>query len=183
MRRLKHPRDIHNTVIMRTLSLTLILLPLLFLSGSCKRRHKKSGEVASTIFAGDPNVASHFTTGFYDIEANSWRWTDKEFAVTLNPPLHSAERGARLVMHVVVPEPVIQHSQFVELSSSVGGLKLDSQVFAKAGSYTYTRDVPPDKLQGRDVRIDFAVDHTLGPTSVDIRQLGIIVSEVGLVAK
>jgi hypothetical protein len=168
---------------MRTLSLTLILLPLLFLSGGCKRRHKKSGEVASTIFAGDPNVASHFTTGFYDVEAGAWRWTDKQFAVTLNPPLHSAERGARLVLHVVVPEPVIQNSRFVELSCSVGGLKLDPQVFAKVGSYTYTRDVPADKLQGPVVRIDFSVDHTLGPTNRDIRQLGIIVSEVGLVAK
>jgi len=103
--------------------------------------------------------------------------------VTLNPPVHAAERGARLEVHVVVPEPVIQHSQFVELSCSVQGLKLDPQVFAKAGAYTYTRDVPPDKLQGREVRIDFAVDHTLPPANGDIRQLGIIVSRVELIAK
>jgi hypothetical protein len=167
---------------MRTLFLTLILLPLLLVPGACKRRHKKPGEVASTIFAGDTDVASHFTTGFYQIEAHSWRWTNKEFAVTLNPPKHAAARGARLVMHLVVPEPIIQHSQFVELSCSIGGLKLDPQVFAKAGSYTYTRDVPRDKLQAPAVRIDFAVDHTLPPTKVDIRQLGIVVNSVGLVA-
>ena len=166
---------------MRSISLTLILLPLLLVSGGCKRRHR--GGVASTIFAGDPVFAGHFTAGFYDIEAHAWRWTNKEFAVTLNPPLHSAERGARLVMHVVVPEAVIQHSQFVELSCSVQGLKLDPQVFAKAGSYTYARDVPANELQGREVRIDFAVDHTLPPTPPDIRQLGIIVNEVGLAAK
>jgi hypothetical protein len=168
---------------MRTLSLTLILLPALFVSGGCKRRHKKTGEIASTIFAGDPNVASHFTDGFYNTEAGAWRWTNKEFAVTLNPPLHSAERGARLVMHLAVPDAVIQNSQFVELSSSIEGLKLEPQVFAKAGSYTYERDVPPDKLQRQEVRINFAVDHTLPPTGADIRTLGIIVSEVGLVAK
>jgi hypothetical protein len=164
------------------LILTLMLLPLLFFSGGCKRRHKR-GEVASAIFAGDPDFAGHFTEGFYGIEANAWRWTDKDFAVTLNPPLHSAERGARLVMHVVVPEPAIQHSQSLELSCSVQGLKLDPQVFSKAGPYTYERDVPPDKLQGSEVRIEFAVDHTLPPAPPDIRQLGIIVSEVGLVAK
>ena len=135
------------------------------------------------IFAGDPAFAGHFTAGFYDIEANAWRWTSKEFAVTLNPPLHSAERGAQLVMHLAVPDAVIEHSQFVELSCSVEGLKLDPQVFAKAGAYTYTRDVPADKLKGREVRIDFAVDHTLTPRPPDIRQLGIVVSEVGLVAK
>ena len=139
--------------------------------------------MASIIFAGDPAFAGHFTAGFYDIEANAWRWTSKEFAVTLNPPLHSAERGAQLVMHLAVPDAVIEHSQFVELSCSVEGLKLDPQVFAKAGAYTYTRDVPADKLKGREVRIDFAVDHTLTPRPPDIRQLGIVVSEVGLVAK
>ncbi len=58
---------------------------------------------------------------------------------------------------------MIQHSQSVELSCSIGGLKLAPQVFAKAGSYTYTRDVPADKLQGDEVRIDFAVDHALPP--------------------
>jgi hypothetical protein len=62
-------------------------------------------------------------------------------------------------------------------------LKLDPQVFAKAGSYTYTRDVPADKLQGSEVRIDCAVDHTFQAAPPDIRELGIIVSEVGLVAK
>ena len=160
----------------------ILLLPLLFVSGSCNRRPKR-GVVASTAFAGDPAFASHFTAGFYDIEANAWRWTNKEFAVTLNPPLHSVERGAQLVMHLAVTDPVIQHSQFVELSCSVGGLKLDPQVFAKAGAYTYVRDVPPDKLKGREVRIDFALNHAMPPTPPDIRQLGIVVSEVGLVAK
>jgi hypothetical protein len=166
---------------MRSISLTLTLLALLLVAGGCKRGHR--GDVASTIFAGDPNVAGHFTEGFYNTEANAWRWTNKEFAVTLNPPLHSAERGAQLVMHLAVPDPVIQHSPFVELSCSVGGLKLDPQVFAKAGSYTYVRDIPPDKLQGREVRIDFAVDHAFQAAPPDIRRLGIIVGEVGLVAK
>jgi hypothetical protein len=166
--------------IMRTISLTLILLSLLLVSGGCKRRR---GEIASTVFAGDPAFAGHFTSGFYNIEANAWRWTNKEFAVTLNPPLHSAERGAQLVMHVAVPDASIQLSQSVQLSCSIGGLNLDPQTFSKGGTYTYVRDVPPDRLQGKEVRIDFAVDHTAPPQPPDVRQLGIIVSEVGLVAK
>jgi hypothetical protein len=164
------------------LTLTLLLLPLLLVSGGCRRKHK-AGEIASTISASDPNVAGHFTSGFYDTEAGAWRWTNKEFAVTLNPPPHASERGANLVMHLVIPAPVIEHSQFVELSSSIGGLKLAPQVFAKEGNYTYTRDVPADKLQGPEVRIDFAVDHAFQAAPPDIRQLGIIVTEVGLVAK
>jgi hypothetical protein len=167
---------------MRSISLTLIVLPLLLMSGGCKHRPKR-GEVASTAFAGDPAFASHFTSGFYDIEAGAWRWTDREFSVTLNPPLHSAEQGARLVLHVAVPEPVIQNSKSLELSCSVRGLKLDPQVFSKAGSYNYERDVPPDKLHDPAVDIDCAVDHTLAPGNGDSRELGIIVHDVGLVAK
>ncbi|HTW64544.1 MAG TPA: hypothetical protein VME17_08010 [Bryobacteraceae bacterium] len=167
---------------MRSLTISLFVVSLFLCPTGCKRRHGPPA-VVTDARAGDPQVAGRFTEGFYAIEANAWRWTAKDFAVTLNPPPHAAERGARLVMHLVIPDPVIQHSKFVELSSSIQGLKLDPQVFAKAGQYTYERDVPADKLQGKDVRIDFAVDHTLPPENGDIRTLGIIVNEVGLVAK
>jgi len=171
---------------MRSLSLTLIIIPLLLLGASCKRRHKSAGQpqpLASTIYAGDPNVATHFLKGFYDIEDNSWRWTGKEFAVELAAPLHSEQKGAQLVLRVAIPDAVIQKSSTVQFSAAIQGYKLEPQIYAKAGKYNYTRDVPADKLQGDVVRVDFAVDHTLPPTEIDKRQLGIIVSEVGLVAK
>ena len=167
---------------MRLFVFTLLLMSVLIMSDGCKRRHRPP-ETASTIFAGDPDYVKFFSDGFYNIEANAWRWTDKHFSVTLNPPPNSAQRGARLILHLVVPEPVIQNSPFVELSCSIQGFKLDPQVFAKSGAYTYERDVPAEKLKSREVRIDFAVDHALPPTKVDQRQLGIIVNKVGLEAK
>jgi len=166
--------------------LTLILIPLLLAGAGCKRRHRSSSQtqlLASTIYAGDPNVAAHFAKGFYDVEENAWRWTGKEFSVDLSPPLHSDQKGAQLVMKLAVPDAVIQKLTSVELSASIQGYKLEPQIYTKPGQYTYTRDVPADKLQSDVVRIDFAVDHTLPPTDTDIRTLGIIVSEVGLVAK
>lgn len=175
-----------HTKTMRTLSLTLILIPLLLASSGCKRRHSSSGQaqlLASTIYAGDPNVTSHFAKGFYDVEQGAWRWTNKEFAVDLSPPLHSDQKGAQLMMKLAIPDAVIQKLTSVQLSASIQGFKLEPQTYTKAGQYTYTRDVPADKLQSDVVRIDFALDHTLPPTPTDRRQLGIIVSEVGLVAK
>lgn len=171
---------------MRSLSLTLILLPLLLAGSGCKRRHNSSGQaqlLASSIYAGDPNVASHFASGFYGVEENAWRWTGKDFAVDLSPPLHSDQKGAQLVMKLAVPDAVIQKLASVQLSTSIQGYKLEPQIYTKAGQYTYTRDVPADKLQSDVVRIDFALDHALPPTESDQRQLGIIVSEVGLIAK
>jgi len=86
-------------------------------------------------------------------------------------------------MKLAVPDAVIEKLTSVQLSASMQGYKLEPQIYTKAGQYTYTRDVPADKLQSDAVRIDFALDHALPPTGTDVRQLGIIVSEVGLVAK
>jgi len=69
------------------------------------------------------------------------------------------------------------------LSATVQGHKLDPQIFAKAGSYSYTRDVPAESLKDDVVRVEFSLDHALDPTAGDHRQLGIIVSEIGLLAK
>jgi hypothetical protein len=171
---------------MRSLSLTLILIPLLLVGAGCKRRQKSSGQsqlLASSIYAGDPNVATHFAKGFYDVEENAWRWTGKEFAVDLSAPLHSDRKGAQLVVKLAVPDPVIQKFSSVQLTASIQGFKLDPQTYTKSGQYTFTRNVPADKLQSDAVRIDFTLDHALPPTESDRRQLGIIVSEVGLIAK
>jgi hypothetical protein len=171
---------------MRSFTLTLILISLLLTGVGCKRHHSTSGQAkltASSIYAGDPNVAAHFAKGFFGVEADAWRWTTKDFAVDLSPPLHSDQKGAQLVMKLAIPDVVIQKLVSMQLSASINGLNLEPQVYTKPGQYTYTRDVPSDKLQSETVRIDFALDHTLPPTEIDHRQLGIIVSEVGLVAK
>jgi hypothetical protein len=175
---------------MRSLSLTLILIPLLLVGAGCKRRNRSAGQpqvIASTIFAGDPTVAAHFAKGFYTVEENAWRWTAKDFAVDLSPPLHADQKGAQLVVKLVVPDAEIQKLPSVQLSASIQGYKLESQTYTKGGQYTYTRDVPADEFKDKQpsdvMRIDFSVDHTLPPTGNDIRELGIIVSEVGLIAK
>ncbi len=91
--------------------------------------------------------------------------------------------GAQLVMKFAVPDAVIQKLSTVQLSAAIQNYKFDPQVYSKSGDYTYTRDVPADALKSDVVRIDFALDHALPPTESDRRQLGVIVSQVGLVAK
>ncbi len=124
---------------MRSLSLALLLIPLLLSATGCKRRHNSSGQtqlLASSIYAGDPNVAAHFAKGFYATEEGAWRWTGKEFAVDLSPPLHSDRRGAQLVMKLSVPDAVIQKLTSVQLSASIQGYKLEPQTYTKPGQYT-----------------------------------------------
>jgi hypothetical protein len=174
------------TKTMRSLSFTLLIVPFLLVSSSCSRRQGSSGQSQmplSTIFAGDPNVASQFAKGFYGVEQNAWRWTGKDFAVDLAPPLNSSQKGAQLVMKLAVPDVVLQNVNTMQLSAGIQGANLEPQLYTKSGQYTYTRDVPADKLHGDVVRIDFSLDHVLPPTGGDVRQLGLIVSEVGLIAK
>jgi hypothetical protein len=171
---------------MRSLFLTSILIPLLLAGAGCKRRHRVSGQtqlLASSIYAGDPNVAAHFAKGFYGVEENAWRWTAKDFAVDLSAPLHSDQKGAQLVMKLAVPDPVIQKLTSVQLTAEVEGYKAEPQIYSRAGQYIYTRDIPAENLKNEAVRINFSLDHALPPTGNDHRELGIIVSEVGLVAK
>jgi len=171
---------------MRSLSLTLIVIPLLLAGAGCKRRHQSSGQIqllASTLYAGDPNANDRFKQGFYSIEENAWRWTAKNFSVDLSPPLHSDQKGAQLMLKLAVPDGVIQKLGSVQLSATVDGYKLEPETYAKPGKYTYTRDIPPDHLRNDVAHIDFSLDHALPPAGADQRELGIIVSEVGLVLK
>jgi hypothetical protein len=117
------------------------------------------------------------------VEANAWRWTQGQFAVTLRPPARAAQQGAVLELHLTVPRPSIEKLQRLSLSATVAGTALTPETYTKAGDYIYRRDVPANLLAGDTVRIDFQLDKTMPPGAVDKRELGIVVSSAGLVAQ
>lgn len=121
--------------------------------------------------------------GFYALEGGAWRWTMGRFTVTLRPPTGSAAKGARLEVKLAVPETVLNKVGPVSLSATVGGLAIEPQTFSTAGDHTYTRDVPASALTGEAATFDFALDKYLAAGVVEQRELGIIVSSVGLTAK
>ena len=171
---------------MRFRPLILALVLLLALTVACRRKRGDAAQsisLQSTIFAGDPTVGDQFAAGFYGAENNAWRWTAKQFAVDLGAPSNSRQNGAELFVKLAVPDAVMQKTNSIQLSASLPGLQLDPETYTKAGQYTYTRDVPAGKLSEGVVRINFALDHSLPPSESDPRELGIIVSEVGLTAK
>jgi hypothetical protein len=134
---------------------------------------------ASTIATADPQHASQLVRGFYPIE-QSWRWTQRTFVVRLAAPKDAAQKGAQLQFRFTVPEPVIQTLKSVTLSAAVNGFPLNPQTYGKAGQYTYSREVPPERLQADTSTVEFALDRALPPGPVDKRELGVVVNEVGL---
>jgi hypothetical protein len=132
---------------------------------------------------GDPSYAPQLLKGFHGVEASSWRWTQKDFAVALGAPAGADKNGAKLVFRFSVPELVAQKLKSVTLSASINSFPLEPQQYAKSGFFTYSRDVPADRLKTGQAIVEFTLDKALEPGEVETRQLGIIASQVGLESK
>lgn len=174
---------------MRRLTLLLCLCALLV--PACKRREKARVETveesssgpASTVSMADPKRTSQLVKGFYDIEQNAWRWTMGKFSVTLRPPAGSAQKGAMLVVHFAVPGSVTERLKQVTLSATVNGTALPPETYSKDGEQIYRKDVPASALSGDAVTVDFSLDKFLPAGTVDQRELGVVVTSIGLETK
>ena len=72
----------------------------------------------------------------------------------------------------------------ISVSGNIGATQLSQETYTQHGPYTYTRDIPASLLTAEALRIDFRLDKSLPPgTGGDQRELGLIVSSVGLEAK
>jgi hypothetical protein len=163
----------------------------LVLVGGCKRQRKppvartdESGAtLASFVHMADPKAAPQLLKGFHPIEQNAWRWTAGSFSVVLHPPVQAAEKGAVLNLKFAVPDPVIAKLKAVSLTASINGQPLGPETYTQPGEFTYSREVPAKLAFGDAVNIDFTLDKYLPPGDVDQRELGVIVTSVGLETK
>ena len=133
--------------------------------------------------AADPRAASQLVSGFYGVEQNAWRWTARNFAVTLRPPTGADQKGAVLVLRFSIPENEIDKLKSLTLAASVNGAKLEPETYSSAGDQVYTRDVPASALRRNPVTVDFTLDKAMGPTAQDSRELGVVMNMVGFEAK
>ncbi len=160
------------------------------LTTACSRRkpvvetiEESQSSLASVIHVADPAVASQLIHGFYDVEANAWRWTMGKFSVVLSPPAGAKEKGATLVLRFSLPERVLAELQSVTISASVNGFPLAPETYKKSGEQVYRRDVPANAIAGSDAKVDFALLRSLQPGALDERELGIIASSIGFESK
>jgi hypothetical protein len=166
----------------------------LALGGNCKKEKRRGRQAAtatststaapvSTIRMGSAASERQLISGFHEIEASAWRWTAKSFAVVLASPAGAAKSGAVLEVRLTVPPVVFTKVGSISLQASLGGSQLAPEVYSKAGEYVYRRDVDAALLTGNPVRVDFHLDRAIPPNDVDRRELGIVVSSIGLSAK
>jgi hypothetical protein len=168
-----------------------LALLILLLAPACKRREKirvqqteeDTGQLSSVIHTADPKAAAQLLKGFHSIEQNAWRWTMAKFAIVLRPPKNAQQRGATLSLKFSIPDPVIERLKTVSLSATIGGIALAPESYTQPGEFTYTREIEGRVLAGEAVNIEFTLDKAIPPGEVDQRELGIVVSSVGLEAK
>ena len=139
--------------------------------------------LASTVLVADPRNSVQLVKGFHEVESGAWRWTKGRFAVNLQPPVAAATRGALLVMKFSIPEIVIKNNKDVTINASVNGEHLPPVAYHAVGDQILKLSVPASVLAGDAVRCEFVLDKTLPPSPQDGRELGVIVSSIGLQKK
>jgi len=167
-----------------------LVVVLVASAAACRRRPPQVDTVEdenqgalSVIQVAHPRATPQLLSGFHQVEQNSWRWTASRFAVLLGAPAGAQQNGARLEVRLTVPEPVISRRKSVTLSCSVEGTPLAPETYTREGEVTYERDVPAAALARPPVKVTFGVDKFLKAGEVETRELGIIISSVGLVPR
>ena len=131
----------------------------------------------------DARTSMQLVHGFYQLENGAWRWTGRTFGVSLRVPPHAAANGARLMMKVTVPQAQLDKLKSLTLSARVNGTELSPETYDHAGEFLYRRDVPATALSQDMANVEFSLDKVAPPVAPDIRELGIVVMNVGFMAK
>ena len=95
----------------------------------------------------------------------------------------AAAQGATLVFALSIPQVTVDKLKSITLSAFVNGTALAPETYARGGQYEYKRDVPPNLLKGRSVRVEFHLDKAMPPADGDARELGVVARSVGLESK
>ncbi len=158
-----------------------ILLALAFGLVGCAA--KSSTRFSSAVRMSDPSSGRQLIAGFHNLEQHRWRWTERRFAVVLQPPPGSEQYGATLQLKLYVAAQSIQKLGPITLTAQVEDLALAPEVFAKDGIYLYTRELPASVFHGTLFPVAFSLDKALALSDSEFHELGTVVEEVSLVAK
>ena len=111
-----------------------------------------------------------------------WRWAASRFSVALGRPPAARTNGAWLVLVFDLPEVSIQTLKKITLTAKAGDVELSPEEYTTSGEHQYRREVPASALTTDVVGADFTVDKVLKLPN-DGRELGLVVTQIGLVAK
>ena len=134
----------------------------------------------STLNMADNSNAAQLLTGFYGVEAHSWRWAAKEFSVILKTPAGSEKTGAQLTMRMYLPPVQLQMLGPIRLTANLNGHMLPARAFTAPGGYVYSAEIPAQFLGVPLVTANFSLDKAVTNMKNDPRELGTVVTAIAL---
>jgi hypothetical protein len=143
-------------------------------------RQTSNPRAANTVNMADAAQASQLLSGFYGIEGERSRWTAKSFSVLLKAPPGSERNGAELALKLYIPDVQIRSLGAMTLSADAGGHELPSRSFSQSDEFTYSAHVVAEALRSGFVVVNFRLDKSSAGLNGDARELGVVVTEVGL---
>jgi hypothetical protein len=166
-------------------ALLFALVPCALALNACARRPpaplaELSAELLSDVEVADPRAFEQLVGGFFQVEANAWRWTSPKFTVVLRPPEGAGQDGARLELDFVLPGNHVERLGPVTLSAVVNGYPLAPETYTGRGPQVYAREVPAEVLRAAAVAVEFASDKALPPQGDDPREMAVVASRIAL---
>lgn len=131
----------------------------------------------SVLDMGDVRCRPQLVSGWYTIESGAWRWMAKDAEAVLHMP---AGGGVLHLKLYFPPDHMTQTGGPVTVSVSVNGQSLEPETYSEPGGYELTRALPESVAASPAVRVRIHLDRAVPPSGNDQRELGAVVSELGL---
>ena len=124
----------------------------------------------------DRSLAPRLLSGWHELEANSWRWTKRAFAVELPQPEHSM---GTLEMDFVYPDQLKERIGELRISARIDGTAFRELEYSSTGPHYYRIPVPEGLSDRSTVLAEFELNGAIPPDRADNRERGIIVPNSG----
>lgn len=137
----------------------------------------QAAALLSSVNVADPAAEPQLLRGFHGLEQQAWRWTERKFAVMLQPP----PPGQPVILNLsfTLPGVVTEAVGAVTLTARVNGREVGSETFPEPGeSRQFEAEVPEGLLTGEPAEVEFELDKAMPPGERDPRELGIIVFSI-----
>ncbi len=104
-----------------------------------------------------PRYAPVLLDGWHE-EQEGWRWTDREFSVSVPPDPLIAPKALRFDFKLHEA-----HTSPVTIRATVNGRRLEPETFRRPGDHTYRAILPPDVISLGAAHVEFTIDRTIQP--------------------
>ncbi len=115
-----------------------------------------------------PEAAQQIVNGVFQLENGQWRWMSQTATILLKPPAQPAPVTVRLT----IPDASPARQVTIALNDNT----IASRTYSAPGAYLLSS--PPMKPDGDSAKLTITVDKSFSVPG-DVRQLGIILTEVG----